>query len=38
MKQVTKKFHSGQPIIAHLIALIPDTIFTEAVAQTNADM
>jgi hypothetical protein len=37
MKQVTNKFHSGQPIIAQLIALIPDTIFTEAVVQTNAD-
>jgi hypothetical protein len=37
MKQVTNKFHSGQPIIAQLISLIPEDIFTKVVADTKAD-
>lgn len=37
MKQDTNKFHSGQPIIAQLMAMIPSEIFDKAVAQTKAD-
>lgn len=37
MKQVSKKFLSGQPIIAQLISLIPNEVFDQTVAETGAD-
>ena len=37
MKQVSKKFLSGQPIIVQLISLIPSQIFDQAIVETQAD-
>jgi len=37
MKQDNKKFQSGQPIIVQLISLIPNEVFVQATADTQAD-
>lgn len=37
MKQDSKKFQSGQPIIVQLISLIPNEVFAQATADTQAD-
>ena len=37
MQQVSKKFLSGQPIIAQLICLIPNTVFEKALSETQSD-
>lgn len=37
MKQDNKKFQSGQPIIVQLISLIPNEVFAQATADTQAD-
>jgi len=37
MKQVNKKFLSGQPIIAQLLCLIPDEVFDKAIAENHSD-
>lgn len=37
MSENSKKFLSGQPIIAQLISLIPDDVFNQAVAETQTD-
>jgi hypothetical protein len=37
MSKNSKKFQSGQPIIAQLLSLIPDDIFQKAVSDTQSD-
>ena len=37
MKQDSRKFQSGQPIIVQLISLIPNEIFAQATVDTQAD-
>lgn len=37
MSKISKKFLSGQPIIAQLLSLVPDHVFKTAVAETQSD-